>query len=141
MDLARIPCKVKPTSNAFGMIKVKGRIDDYAIEKMFIMPMGNGELFLPVKAALRKHLKKQAGDMVKVILYKDESEFEVPEVFMTCLRDDPEAVKHFDTFSTREKKQYIDWINRALKEQTQIDRMAIAINCIAKGLRFEETGH
>lgn len=40
--------------------------------------MGNGKLFLPVKAEIRKKIKKAEGDKVHVILYPDNEPLEVP---------------------------------------------------------------
>jgi hypothetical protein len=41
---------------------VRGTIDDFEIRKYHLMPMGNGKFFLPVKAEIRKKIKKEAGD-------------------------------------------------------------------------------
>lgn len=56
--------------------------------------MGNGNLFLPVKAEIRKKIKKQAGDYVHVILYKDDSVFEVPQEIIDCLKLEPALLKN-----------------------------------------------
>lgn len=78
----------------FGMIRVKGTIDGYELDSCSIMPMRNGSHFLPVNAAVRKHIKKEEGDMVHLILYKDDEPYKVPaklqqrleeEVFIICL--------------------------------------------------------
>ena len=51
--------QVIPDSNApFGWVKVKGTIDGIEIKKYHLMPYGNGKLFLPVKAEIRKKNKK-----------------------------------------------------------------------------------
>jgi hypothetical protein len=50
---ARIP-EILPDKKAhFGWVKVRGTIDGYEIRKYHLMPMGNGSLFLPVKAEIR----------------------------------------------------------------------------------------
>lgn len=38
----------------FGWVKVKGFIDDYQIKSYKLMPLGDGRLFLPVRAEIRK---------------------------------------------------------------------------------------
>lgn len=55
---ARIPEILQNKKNTFGWVKVKGSIDGYEIKKCHLMPMGNGKLFLPVKAAIRKGNQK-----------------------------------------------------------------------------------
>ena len=53
---------------AFGMVKVYGSIDNHAIEGN-LMPMENGNLFLPVNGRLRKLLNKTTGDRVHLLLF------------------------------------------------------------------------
>lgn len=130
---ARLP-EVKPeSSNPFGWKKVKGFIDDVEIRQYHLMPMGNGALFLPVKAAIRKKIKKESGDWIKVVLFEDNGPTEVPEEFITCLKDDPDAWINFQNFTDQEQKQYVDWIYAVKTDALKVDRIATAINKIAKG--------
>src|SRR5688572_23293465 len=69
---ARITTLSQEKKNHFGWKKVCGSIDDYEIKESHLMPMGKGQLFLPVKAEIRKKINKQEGDWVKVILYSAE---------------------------------------------------------------------
>ena len=69
---APIPEVPQDKKAPFGWVKVKGSIDGVEIKKHHLMPMGNGELGLSVKAEIRKKIKKQAGDYVHVVLYLDE---------------------------------------------------------------------
>lgn len=43
----------------FGMLKVKGKIDDYEFSNTHLMPIGNGHLGLAVKSEIRKKIKKK----------------------------------------------------------------------------------
>lgn len=122
----------------FGWVKVRGTIDGYEIRKYHLMPMGNGRLFLPVKAEIRKKIKKYEGDLVHVILYADHEPLEVPEEMLLCLRDEPAALKFFISLTESEQKFYMDWIYSAKKEQTKIARLAESINKLLKGLKFHE---
>ena len=129
---ARLP-EVKPGKSWFNWVKVKGCIDDYEIKAYNLMPIGNGQLFLPVKKEIRKKIKKEAGDYVKVELYHDSDPLEIPSEFLDCLRDDPVAHKNFFTYSESVQKQIVDWIYSAKKEETKINRMAEAVNrCASK---------
>ncbi|NJK98505.1 MAG: DUF1905 domain-containing protein [Bacteroidales bacterium] len=133
---ARIP-EILPDRKAhFGWVKVKGTIDGYKISKYHLMPMGNGSLFLPVKAEIRKKIKKQEGDYVHVILYPDNEPLEVPEEMMLCLHDEPEALAFFNTLSESEQKYYIQWIYSAKTEDTKIERLAKSINRLQQKLKM-----
>lgn len=130
---ARIPEIPQDKNNSFGWRKVKGFIEGVEIRQYHLMPLGNGQLFLPVKAAIRKKIKKEEGDWIKVVLYPDPGPLQVPEEFTICLKDDPLAWQHFQQFSEQEKKKYTDWIYGVKTEDLKIERMAQAVNKIAMG--------
>lgn len=133
---ARIP-EIKQNKKApFGWRKVKGTIDGVEISKYHLMPMGNGNLFLPVKAEIRKKIKKTVGDFVHVILFPDNDPLEVPEEMLLCLEDEPEALQFFNSLTESEKKYYVQWIYSAKKEETKVDRLAKTINRLVKGLKL-----
>jgi Domain of unknown function (DUF1905)/Bacteriocin-protection, YdeI or OmpD-Associated len=130
---ARLP-EVKPDKKAwFNWVRVSGFIDDHEIKAYHLMPMGNGQLFLPVKAAIRKKIKKDVGDTITVRLYLDNDPIEIPQALLECLREDPEAQQYFFKLTESEKKQAIDWIYSAKKEETRINRMAEFLNLLSKG--------
>ncbi|MES2763749.1 MAG: YdeI/OmpD-associated family protein [Bacteroidota bacterium] len=115
-----------------GMVRVTGTIDDFAIEKYNLMPMKNGFLFLPIKAEIRKQIKKKEGDPIHIILYEDNLPLTIPEELQLCFEDEPKAFTFFKSLTDAEQKQYLDWIYSAKKEETRINRMADAINKLLK---------
>ena len=133
---AAIPEVLQDRHAWFGWVKVKGSIDGYEFSNYHLMPMGNGTLFLPVKAAIRKKIGKQEGDRVHVVLYADNGPVDVPEELMICLQDDPEALVFFESLSDSEKKSYINWIYESKTEETKVERMANTINRLALKLKF-----
>lgn len=129
-----IPEIAQDKNNPFGWVKVKGMIDGYEIKQYKLMPMGEGKLFLPVKATIRKKIKKEAGDYVKVTLYSDESEIIVPDEILKCFEfEEKETLESFNSLSEGEKKTYIDWIYEAKKEDTKIKRIAEMIKRLSNG--------
>ena len=133
---ARIPEILQDKKAHFGWVKVRGTIDGYEIRKYHLMPMGNGKLFLPVKAEIRKKIKKDEGDKVHVILYPDNEPLEVPREMLLCLRDEPAALKFFNSLSESERKFYIQWIYSAKKDETKVDRLAKSIDRLLQGLKM-----
>ena len=128
---ARIPEIKMEKKKAFGMIRVRGTVDGVDFAAAHLMPMGKGELFLPVKAAIRKKIKKEEGDMVHIILYEDNLPTEIPEELQECLADEPVAQKAFMQLTNGEKKAMIEWIYSAKAIATRTDRMAKMINQLA----------
>ena len=129
VEIPEIPMPKTP----FGMLKVRGMIDDYEFSNYNLMPLGNGNLFLPVKAEARKKIKKEYPDMVHVILYTDETPLIIPQELLLCMRDEPGVSEKFEEYTGGQKKAFIDWINSAKTEQTKIDRIAKTITMVQNG--------
>lgn len=136
---ARIPEVLQDKSKPFGWVKVRGSIDGYEIKKYNLMPMGNGMLFLAVRAEIRKKIKKKEGDTIHVILFPDDEPMEVPDDLMLCMQDEPNALKFFKALSESEQKYYVDWIYSTKKEETKIERMAETVNRLLKGLKLHNS--
>jgi uncharacterized protein YdeI (YjbR/CyaY-like superfamily) len=87
-------------------------------------------LFLPIKAEIRKRIKKQEGDYVHIVLYEDHNPFEIPEELKLCLFEEPYVYDQFMAYTDGEKKTITEWIYAAKSEQTKADRIAKIINDI-----------
>lgn len=124
------------SNKAFGWVKVRGSIDGFEISKYHLMAMDKETLFLPVRAEIRKKIRKFAGDQVHVILYPDTDALEIPEELLLCLADEPLALQFFNSLSESEKKYYIQFIYSAKKEETKIRRMAKSIQRLLSGLKL-----
>ncbi|MES2372714.1 MAG: YdeI/OmpD-associated family protein [Bacteroidota bacterium] len=129
----RLPKIIPAPVTRSGWLKVKGSIDGYMISQYNLAPIGKGGFFFPIKASIRKQIKKQEGDQVEIILFADNDPLEIPMEFIECLRDEPEAYKQFYQFTEAEQKRYIDWIYDSKKTTTRVERMAKAINNIRLG--------
>ncbi|WP_229665877.1 YdeI/OmpD-associated family protein [Flavobacterium suaedae] len=129
---ARMPEIKADKTKQFGMVRVKGTIDDYEINNYNLMPMGNGELFLPVKAAIRKKIKKEAGGYVNIALYLDNAPVVIPEEIKLCLQNEPNAYETFCSYTDGEQKAFIDWIYAAKQEKTKVKRIVTMLKKIEK---------
>lgn len=130
---ARIP-EIKPDKHThFGWVKVKGRIDDYVIRNYRLAPMGNGSLFLPVKAAIRKKIGKEAGDYITVVLEADNDPTEIPDELLLCLNDAPLAHRAFLKCTNAEQQRSVDWIYSSRNEETKADRIVRLIDRLVSG--------
>lgn len=138
---AEVP-EIRPDKHAhFGWVKVRGSIDGFEIKQYHLMPMGNGQLFLPVKAAIRKKIKKEAGDSVHVILYADNAPLEIPDELLVCLLDAPKAHTFFMSLTESHQKYYIQWIYDAKQLETKVNRMAKTIERLEKGLKMYDNNN
>ncbi|MGV3560973.1 YdeI/OmpD-associated family protein [Larkinella arboricola] len=131
--------EVKPDKKSyFNWVKVKGRIDEYELKNCQLMPLGNGQLFLAVKAEIRKQIGKQAGDWVHITLYPEQAPVDTRKDLLLCLEDEPQAHQTFLSYSDDEQKAYIDWIDLAKTEESRIERMAETINRLLRNKKLSD---
>ncbi|WP_299706358.1 YdeI/OmpD-associated family protein [uncultured Pontibacter sp.] len=131
--------EILPDKHAhFGWVRVKGTIGGYELKGYHLMPMGNGQLFLPVRAEIRKKIKKQAGDWVQIILYADNTPQEVPEELLLCLQDEPAAYDKFRNCTDGEQKALVDWIYSAKTDETKVERIVQTIEKLLSNQKLHE---
>ena len=135
---AAIPEVLPSQENPFGWVKVKGFIDNIPFSKYHLAPMGDGRLFLPVKKEIRKKIKKEAGSYVHIILYPDDEPTIVPEEIMSCLENEPEALRFFNSLSDSEKQAYLKWVYSAKKEDTKVERIVKMLDKLTQSLKFND---
>ncbi len=111
--------------NPFGWVTVSGFIDDYELKQIKLMPMGEGQLFLPVKASIRQAIRKQAGDFVRVVLYLDNGKVEIPADILACFQEEPaQVLANFYQLPKSKQRFYLNWIASAKTETTKAKRIA-----------------
>lgn len=115
-----------------GTVRIRGFIDDFELREynMWAIKKGN---FIAVKSDIRKQIKKEAGDAVKVVLYLDELPSVIPDDFLICLKEEPEAYAKFQKLPEAKKSEITDWIFCAKTEDAKVERIAAAIDKILLG--------
>ena len=129
---AKIPEIPQSKTTPFGWVIVQGSIDGFEIKHYKLMPFGNGSVFLPVRAEIRKKIGKQAGDYVQVTLFVETDEVELPEEFKQCLLNEAQAYETFLHYSPSKQKSLINWIYSAKKEETRAVRIANLLDKLIK---------
>lgn len=130
---AEIPEILQNKHTPFGWVRVRGFIDDYEIKSYHLMPMGNGRLFLPVKAQIRKAIRKQEGDTIWVKLYADNTPTQIPEELQECLALEPNLYEKFLQYPDSEQKAFVEWIYQAKTDKTKVERISKTMDMILKG--------
>ena len=133
IDLAQ---KLKPGNRK--EFKVKGKLDNYDIKRVSLLPVGGGKFIMPVNAAMRKALGKRHGAMLKVQLEADNSAFVFNKDFVTCLKDEPAAKKFFESLPGSHQRYFSKWIDSAKTEPTKVKRITMAVNALAKKWGYPE---
>lgn len=107
----------------FGWMKVNGSIDGYSLDNSTLMPFGNGQLFIPVKAEIRKSIKKESGDWVRIILFAEEKPEVIPDEILDCLKDAPLAYQRFKSLKKEEQNYYIDGIIEIRNQDIKVEKI------------------
>jgi hypothetical protein len=128
---ADIAQKLKPGNKK--TFRVKGKLDNFSIKAVAIMPRGDGSFILAVNAAMRKGIGKRKGAMVKVQLQEDKAEIPLNAELLECLKDDPDAQAHWDTLTKGHRLYFSKWIDSAKTDATKTNRLGKALNALAKG--------
>lgn len=131
---AKIPEIMQNKNTPFGWVRVRGTIDHFEIKNYNLQSMGDGSLFLPVKAEIRKKINKKEGDYVHIILFTDNLPTEIPEELKLCLMDEPMVYETFLNYSNGEQKTIIEWIYSAKTDITKVERIAKTIDKIIKAI-------
>jgi hypothetical protein len=130
---ALIPEIAQNKNNPFGWVAVSGFIDTYELNNYKLMPFGQGLLFLPLSAKVRKLIKKEAGDSVliklNVLTIPDKLNKEVIE----CLNNESEdLLRKFYTLDRPRQNNYIKYIFESKTEVEKADRIIELIDLLSK---------
>ena len=116
--------------------RVKGRLDDYEFTKTALLPMGEGDFIMPLKAAVRKAIRKNKGASIVVQMDEDRREIKPPSELIECLADEPKALEKFRSLPKSHQNYYGNWVNSAKTEPTKAKRIAQIVNAMEKGWDF-----
>jgi len=60
-------------------------------------------------------------------------ELEIPSELTAALKKNKKALATFEEFSYSHKKEYVDWINEAKREETKAQRLATTVAWLTEG--------
>ncbi len=133
VDLAS---KLKPGNKK--SFRVKGKLDQFSIKGIALLPMGGGRFIMALNKAMRKGISKKKGAMLKVQLEEDTQSYQLNKEFAACLKDEPAAEIFFGTLPKSHQNYFSKWIEAAKTEPTKTKRIAQAVSALAKRQGFGE---
>jgi hypothetical protein len=133
---ATIAQKLKPGNKK--SFRVKGKLDDHPIQKVALLPMGEGDFIMPLNATVRKAIRKTKGAKLKVTLEADNAIIRPPADLLECLADEPKALEFFKAMAKSHQNYFGNWINSAKTDATRAKRIAQAVNAMARSKTFGE---
>ncbi len=118
-------------------IRVRGHIDNVAVQGMCLMPVKFEGFILPIKKSLRKELRKESGASVLVSLEFDvDFKIEIPDDLEVCLSDEDDLLERFFTMPKSHQNYFINWLNTAKTEATRTKRLVMIVNAMYHRLDF-----
>jgi hypothetical protein len=117
--------------------RVRGMLDGFPVNGMALMPMGDGNFIMALKAEVRKRIHKNAGAMLQVSIeedtdYKVEIPAELQEFF------DPDASDFFFSLPKSHRDYFIKWIDQAKTAETRAKRIVNTANAALRKLKYNE---
>ena len=117
--------------------RIKGKLDNYPIKRIALLPMGEGNFIMPLNATMRKGIKKNSGTLI-ANLEEDQSEFQLNPDFSDCLDEDEQAKNYFLKLPNGHKNYFNNWINSAKSAATIAKRIAMVLDALSHKMDFGE---
>jgi uncharacterized protein YdeI (YjbR/CyaY-like superfamily) len=111
-------------------------LDDFKIEKVALIPMGEGDFIMAINAAMRKGIRKQKGATLKVQLTIDNAPILPPSELLECMADEPEALQYFNTLPQGHRNYFTKWIDSAKTDATKAKRITLVIKTMVRKMDF-----
>ncbi|GAB4021957.1 YdeI/OmpD-associated family protein [Spirosoma koreense] len=130
--------------------RVKGSLDQYSIKQVALLPMGKsvprisdgleGGFMMPINAGMRRGIgKDEEGTPIQVNLEVDTDPLPQSADLLTCLDDEPDALKFFASLAKSHQNYFSKWIEDAKTPETKADRIAKALRGLSMRMSFGET--
>jgi hypothetical protein len=99
--------------------------------------MGGEQHILIVLKGIREQIGKSFGDEVTITVEPDTEPrlIEIPKDLAKELRKEKEAKAFFDKLSYTHRKEYVNWINEAKRDETRQNRIVKTIEMLKQGKR------
>ena len=116
--------------------RVKGKLDDFEIDKVALMPMGEGDFIMAINAAMRKGIGKRKGATVQLQLELDNAAIIPPVELMECLQDEPAALQYFNSLPQGHRNYFTRWIDSAKTDATKTKRIVLVVKTMVRKMDF-----
>lgn len=136
---AKLAQKLNPESRV--SFRVKGQLDKYSFHGLALIPMGQGDFILPLNAAIRRAIRKEAGDQLAVEMELDTKPLKLSPDLMKCLKQEPPALDFFKSLPRSHQFYFSKWIDSAKTAPTRAKRIAMAVIGLAQHQTYSEMLH
>jgi len=130
------PVDVREFFGTWARVPVRGTINGYPFRSS-LSPYG-GRHLMPVNKELRAGAGVDAGDMVEVVMERDEEErtVEAPPLLKKALAKSKTAQANWEKLSFTHKKEMARAIVGAKQEETRLRRLAKVVEVLKTGTKW-----
>jgi hypothetical protein len=130
------PVDVKETFGTRGRVPVRGTINGFPFRSSLI-PMGGCHM-MPVNKTLCEGAGVKPGDLVDVVIQRDEEErkVEAPPELEKELKKNNKAFERWESLSFTHKKEMAASISAAKQEETKKRRLAKVVQVLKTGAKW-----
>src|ERR1700744_2696561 len=123
-----IALQLKPDNKK--SFRVRGMLDSVPVSGMALLPMGEGNFIIALKAEVRKKIRKEAGAMLQLTLEEDtDYKVEIPDDLLECFEfEEPSAFEFFNSLPKSHRDYFIKWIEGAKTSETRAKRIVNTVN-------------
>ena len=118
--------------------RVKGKLDNFPIKGVALLPMGKGNFILPMNAEMRKGTGKVSGGNLNVELELDTKELVLNKEMMDCIKDDKIAYEFFQELTKSHQFYFSKWVDMAKSVDTRVNRIARIMNALVRKMGYGE---
>jgi hypothetical protein len=129
------PYDVQKEFGTRGAVPVQATFDGVLYSGSLVI-CGSAGHMLGVLKAIREKIGKGPGDIIDVVVWKDEEvrTVEIPAPFKAALKKEGLLVA-FEKLSYTHRKEYCRWITEAKREETRLARLAKAVQMLRGGIK------
>jgi hypothetical protein len=119
--------------------RVRGVLDAFQVQGMALMPMGEGNFIMALKAEVRNGIHKNAGAMLQVRLEEDiDFKVEMPADLQECFDFEPEAFEFYNSLAKSHREYFIKWIDSAKTNETRAKRIVNTVNAMLRKWSYSQ---
>ena len=132
-----VPFNVESVFGSRSQVKVKGTVNGIPYRSS-LMPGGDGTHYMVVNGTMRKAAGVSSGSTVDVLMEIDDEAriVTIPEDLANALYENEAAGSSFEKLSFSHKKEYVEWIEEAKRQETRVKRIQKAIEKLSGGDRL-----
>ncbi len=119
-----------------GRVAVKARIDGF-VNRGSLVKMDHHCHTLGLRKEIREAIEKGFGDIVEVVLEKDDEPrvVKLPKYMQIVLDEHPTCKSYFEGLSFTNQREYFEWVDGAKKEETTKRRMGKMIEMLSEEIK------